>query len=179
VMKSAKQKRPSEQHFPITFQSVPAHPLHEAAKPCFAFRGLHYHVDARFEDRFFQGAARQQPQVRFAPRPTRSIVSRQLPLRSTATLAALPAMNHKCGSHLVPFAPLYLGSSRCARPLPARSRRRGIAHPIRSILLFPEPFEQFAQARGRLIAIQLACSYIEHQLLPSFAVRLRLNPIQS
>src|SRR5207237_1387328 len=52
-MKSAKQERPSEQRFPITFQSVPAQTPHEAAKPCFAFRGLHYHVDARFEDRFF------------------------------------------------------------------------------------------------------------------------------
>src|SRR6266446_6685277 len=58
-MKSAKQERPSEQRFPITFQSVSAQTPHEAAKPCFAFRGLHYHVDARFEDRFFQGAARQ------------------------------------------------------------------------------------------------------------------------
>src|SRR5438105_12792717 len=55
-MKSAKQERPSEQRFPITFQSVPAQTPHEAAKPCFAFRGLHYHVDARFEDRFFRGA---------------------------------------------------------------------------------------------------------------------------
>src|SRR5437588_4401888 len=55
-MKSAKQERPSEQRFPITFQSVPAQTPHQAAKPCFAFRGLPYHVDARFEDRFFQGA---------------------------------------------------------------------------------------------------------------------------
>ena len=55
MMKSAKQERPSEQRFPITFQSVPAQTPHEAAKPCFAFRGLPYHVDARFEDRFFHG----------------------------------------------------------------------------------------------------------------------------
>jgi hypothetical protein len=37
-----------------------------------------------------------------ASRPIRSIVSRLRPQRSTATLAALPAMS------LVPFAPLFL-----------------------------------------------------------------------
>jgi hypothetical protein len=49
--------------------------------------------------------------------PVSSIVSRSLPLGSTATLAVLPAMS------LIPSAPLYLGSSRSARPLPSRLYR--------------------------------------------------------
>ena len=43
-------------------------------------------------------------------------------------LAALPAMS------LIPFAPLYLGCARSARPLP-RGFTGHVAHPIRSILL--------------------------------------------
>src|SRR5216117_2559074 len=42
------------------------------------------------------------------------------------TLVALPSMS------LIPSAPLYLGSSRCARPLP-RGFAGHVAHPIRSI----------------------------------------------
>jgi len=38
-----KQKRPSEQRFPITFLSVPFQTLREASKASFAFRGLDYH----------------------------------------------------------------------------------------------------------------------------------------
>src|SRR5205814_7742909 len=35
---------------------------------------------------------------------------------------------------LIPFAPLYLGSSRCARPLPRRGVTGHVAHPFRSIV---------------------------------------------
>ena len=35
------------------------------------------------------------------------------------TLVTLPSMKHNCGSHLIPFAQLYLGCARSARPLPA------------------------------------------------------------
>ena len=42
-MKIAKQKRPSEQRFPISLLSVPIQTLHEAPKAYFAFRGLDYH----------------------------------------------------------------------------------------------------------------------------------------
>ena len=90
--------------------------------------------------------------------PIRSIVSRLRPQRSTATsqlyrpcrsshslhcisaapaaldryLAALPAMS------LIPFAPLYPGCARSARPLP-RGFTGHVAHPIRSIQI-SEPF---------------------------------------
>jgi hypothetical protein len=42
-MKIAKQKRPSEQRFPISLLSVPIQTLHAAPKAYFAFRGLNYH----------------------------------------------------------------------------------------------------------------------------------------
>jgi len=101
-----------------------------------------------------------ETQVRFAPHPIRSIETRSPPgllgptlvtnaspartLLSRASpalhcistapaaldryLAALPAMS------LIPFAPLYLGCARSARPLP-RGFTGHVAHPIRSILL--------------------------------------------
>src|SRR6266850_2520146 len=75
-------------------------------------------------------------------------------------LAAVPAMKHKCGSHLAPVAPF----SVCKRCLtfPTLFRLRPAAL-----------FEQLAQTRGSLVAIQPAVGNTEHQLLPSFAVPLR------
>src|SRR6266496_4456070 len=49
--------------------------------------------------------------------PVRSIVSRSLPLVSTATFAAVPAIS------LIPFARFYLARSRSSRPLPSRLYR--------------------------------------------------------
>src|SRR6266550_2613142 len=48
------------------------------------------------------------------------------PRSLAASLAVLPSMS------LIPSAPLYLGSSRCARPLP-RGFTGHVAHPSRSI----------------------------------------------
>jgi hypothetical protein len=42
-MKIAKQKRASEQRFPISLLSVPIQTLHEAPKAYLAFRDLDYH----------------------------------------------------------------------------------------------------------------------------------------
>src|SRR6266446_5046901 len=92
---------------------------------------------------------------------TRSIVSRQLPLRSTATSRLYRPCRSSRSLHCILAAPAaldrYLGG--CTGH---------VAHPVRSILLFPKSFEQFAQARGRLIAIQLACGDIEHERFPIF-----------
>jgi hypothetical protein len=51
-MKTAKQKRPSEQRFPITFQSVPIQTLREAPEGHFAFRGLDYHFRQDYKSIF-------------------------------------------------------------------------------------------------------------------------------
>jgi hypothetical protein len=52
-MKTAKQKRPNEQRFPITFQSVPIQTLQKAPKAYFAFRGLDYHSRKDYKPIFF------------------------------------------------------------------------------------------------------------------------------
>src|SRR6266480_5214050 len=78
-------------------------------RPCRSSRSLHCIslTPARL-DRYPRGLTGH------VAHPGRSIVSRSLPLVSTATLAALPALS------LTPVAPLYLARSSCARPLPSR-----------------------------------------------------------
>ena len=53
-MKTAKQKRPSEQRFPITFLSVPIQTLREARKAYFAFRRVDYHFRQDYKSIFFR-----------------------------------------------------------------------------------------------------------------------------
>jgi hypothetical protein len=52
-MKIAKQKKPSEQRFPINFLSVPIQTLREAPKAYSAFRGLDYHFRQDYKPIFF------------------------------------------------------------------------------------------------------------------------------
>jgi len=58
---------------------------------------------------------------------------------------------------LIPFAPLYLGSSRCARPLP-RGITGHVAHPIRSIVsqLLPAAFDRYLAALPAMSLIPFA-----------------------
>ena len=53
-MNTAKQKRPNEQRFPITFQSVPIQTLREAPKASFAFRRVDYHFGQDYKSIFFR-----------------------------------------------------------------------------------------------------------------------------
>ena len=52
-MKTAKQKRLSEQLFPITFPSIPIQTLRAAAKTYFAFRRVDYHFRQDYKSIFF------------------------------------------------------------------------------------------------------------------------------
>ena len=86
----------------------------------------------------------------------------RLPLRSL-----LPSQLYLDHSHCLVLAPATLAALPSTRAIPDRDVFY-VARPTRSILLFPESFEQFAQARGRLIAIQPACGDIEHERFPIF-----------
>ena len=57
-MKRAKQKRASEQRFPISFLLVPIQTLREAPKAYFAFRGLGYHFGQDYKPIFLDEQAR-------------------------------------------------------------------------------------------------------------------------
>ena len=52
-MNTAKQKRPNEQRFAITFPSVPVQTLRAAPKAYFAFRSLEYHFRQDYKSIFF------------------------------------------------------------------------------------------------------------------------------
>ena len=62
-MKTAKQKRLSEQRFPITFQSVPIQTLREASKTLLAFRRVDYHFRQDYKS-IFSGFNEQVMQSR-------------------------------------------------------------------------------------------------------------------
>src|SRR3989475_8162422 len=84
-----------------------------------------------------------------------------------APFSVLPASLYLDHSHFPVLAPATLAALPSTRAIPDRDVFY-VARPTRSILLFPESFEQFAQARGRLIAIQPACGDIEHERFPIF-----------
>ena len=56
-METAKQKRQSEQRFPITFLSVPIQTLREASKAYFAFRRVDYHFRQDYKSIFLDEQA--------------------------------------------------------------------------------------------------------------------------
>jgi hypothetical protein len=53
-MNTAKQKRPNEQRFAITFPSVPVQTLRAARKAYFAFRGVDYHFGQDYKFIFLE-----------------------------------------------------------------------------------------------------------------------------
>jgi hypothetical protein len=53
-MNTAKQKRPNEQRFAITFPSVPVQTLRAAPKAYFAFRSVDYHIGQDYKFIFFR-----------------------------------------------------------------------------------------------------------------------------
>jgi len=67
-MKRTKQKRPSEQRFPITFESVPVQTLRGLAKTYLAFRGVEYHFGRNIKNRFLEAASIGRGQERNRPR---------------------------------------------------------------------------------------------------------------
>jgi len=72
--------------------------------------------------------------------------SRSIEIRSLPTLAhCFPRGPAGVGS-LIPFTPLYLSSSRCARPLP-RGITGHVAHPTRSIVSQQLPLRSTATSR--------------------------------
>src|SRR5437870_5630570 len=78
--------------------------------------------------------------VHLARFPAARLKLARCPHSLTASLAALPSMS------LIPFAPLYLGSSRRARPLP-RGLTGHVAHPFRSIVSRQLPPRSTATSR--------------------------------
>jgi len=96
-MKRTKQKRPSEQRFPITFESVPVQTLRGLAKTYLAFRGVEYHFRRNIKNRFLDAASIGRGQERNRSRgcvivnPDHSIVRTAKKLRLVDFLNVLVA----------------------------------------------------------------------------------------
>ena len=86
-MNTAKQKRPNEQRFAITFPSVPVQTLRAAPKAYFAFRSVDYHfgqdykfifLDQRARDAITRQAAHRRLPITFLLRPRCAALRRKL-----------------------------------------------------------------------------------------------------
>jgi len=88
-MKTAKQKRLSEQRFPITFPSIPIQTLRAAAKTYLAFRRVDYHFGRDYKSIFFR-IQRARDAI-----TARQVAHRSLPITFSATSLRYAVLRRK------------------------------------------------------------------------------------